>query len=112
MKSSLIELLTSDDYEHPTTSAQAVTQYQATSYDIPTNTFCGPGADTKLNEEGIENINKQMLALESLLIPMKQNNFNKEEEEEDDDDNDMDVKHFEITFINNEEDNDDDDDDD
>ena len=104
----------SDDYDHPTTSAQAVTRGQTISFDVAPSTFNNAEVDSKLNEEGIENINKQMLALESLLIPLKQKNFNGEEEEEDDDDDeddDMKDKNYEIIFVDDNEGTEDDDDD-
>lgn len=56
-----------------------------------------------------------MLALESLLIPLKQKNFNGEEEEEEDDDDDEDDdmkdKNYEIIFVDDNEGTEDDDDD-
>lgn len=52
-----------------------------------------------LDMEGIEDINKQMLAIESLLVPMKGKNFKDEQEEEDDDDDEDDEDYEEDEYI-------------
>ncbi|XP_065370235.1 uncharacterized protein LOC135962309 [Calliphora vicina] len=86
IKSNLVEQYTQDDL--PTTSAHAASRFNATYLQADTDPLNIQQPNATIDMEGIEDINKQMLALESLLVPLKRENYKEEEEEEDDDDYD------------------------
>ncbi|XP_037825409.1 uncharacterized protein LOC119613465 [Lucilia sericata] len=87
IKSSLIEQYTSNDYDElPTTSAQAASRHNSI---LPTtDPLSIEQTNIKMDMEGIDDINKQILALETLLVPLKKEKYKEEEEEEYDDDED------------------------
>ncbi|KAM7364379.1 uncharacterized protein ACRADG_000898 isoform 2-T2 [Cochliomyia hominivorax] len=90
IKSNIIEQYTATncDDEKPSTSAQAANRLNINPLMIATETLNLQQTNSTLDMEGIEDINKQMLALESLLVPLKKNNFKEEQEEEEEEDDD------------------------
>ena len=85
LKSGIVEQFTAGQQDDkPTTSAQAALYINATSNDQDLLSKQEENANINIDE----NINKQMLALESLIVPIKTNKYSNEEEEEDEDDED------------------------
>lgn len=85
IKSNLIEQYTANNQdEKPTTSAQAAFALHSTPLMLATDSVNMQQTNDTLDMEGIEDINKQMLAIESLLVPMNHKKFKEDQEEEDD----------------------------
>ncbi|XP_023291296.2 uncharacterized protein LOC111674855 [Lucilia cuprina] len=93
IKSSLIEQYTSNNYDElPTTSAQAASRHN--SIQPTTDPLSIEQTNIKMDMEGIDDINKQILALETLLVPLKKEKYKEEEEEEYDDDEEDDDEEY------------------
>lgn len=102
MKSNLVELYTSSrENGNPTTSSQALA---TTKIDTPSVMFSTLPIDSMSEQVAIDDgINKQLLDLESLLVPMKRkavadSEEEEEEEEEDDSDSEEDMEDEEFVM--------------
>ncbi|XP_005189888.1 uncharacterized protein LOC101891722 [Musca domestica] len=100
LKSNLVELYTSSrENGNPTTSSQALA---TTKIDTPSAIFSTLPIDSMSEQVAIDDgINKQLLDLESLLVPMKRKavaDSEEEEEEEDDTDTEEDMEDEEFVM--------------
>lgn len=99
LKSNLVELYTSSrENANPTTSSQVLA---TTKIDTPSVMFSTLPIDSMSEQVAIDDgINKQLLDLESLLVPMKRKAVadSEEEEEEDDSDSEEDMEDEEFVM--------------